>query len=112
MCPLLSATFKFFGLKILRRKLPVKLSSTDSKVGFPTVSGKARLKSPERTDMDPIIIKGNAGLISLRVSVKNGAVAAPTRAEKEEKLNPCVLQNQIFLQFTKSLQKVNPKNHT
>ena len=47
--------------------------------------------------MDPMIIKGNAGLISLRVSVRNGAAAAPTRADREEKLKPCVLQNQIFI---------------
>ena len=65
----------------------------DSNVGFPTVSGNVSVKSPERMDKTPINTNGNDGLINLRLSVKNGAGVAPTRADNEAKLSPCVLKN-------------------
>ena len=67
----------------------------DSNVGFPTVSGKVSVKSPERIDKTPIKMNGNDGLINLRLSVKNGAGVAPTRADNEAKLSPCVLKNKL-----------------
>ena len=40
-------------------------------------------------------MNGNDGFISFKLSVRNGAGVAPTRAENEAKLSPCVLENQM-----------------
>ena len=76
--------------------LPSALASRDSKVGFPIVSGNKRLVNPDNIDKTPIKMNGNDGFISFKLSVRNGAGVAPTRAENEAKLSPWVLENQMY----------------
>ena len=73
-------------------QIPFILGSNDSSIGFPTVSGKKRLVNPDNIDKTPIKMNGNDGFISFKLSVRNGAGVAPTRAENEAKLSPWVLE--------------------
>ena len=71
--------------------LPFKSASTESKIGFPTVSGNRKLNNPDNIEKIPIMMNGKDGLVRFRLSVRNGAREAPTRADTEPRLSPCVL---------------------